>query len=318
MGIFVMHLDDALERQPQFLSRLRDSNAHEQNFSEIASSLRLWGKQENLDKLRIKLKYSIDALAKDEPLVTFNGSGDFHHVSQLLISCLMENRQEKITIIHFDNHPDWVHFDNGMHCGSWVNKALEIPGVEKVITLGVCSKDLKLPEFKGANLSNLKNAKIELFPYSHKPSFVFKEYGANAGYSQKGRHLNWNNIAGQSPEQIMAQIQPLISTANIYITIDKDVLSSEDVVTNWDQGQMRLPTLTTLLRQLTAEYKVIGVDVVGDYSSKNYTGGLFNVLKKKAEIAIDQPNHKFSDEEITRRNTASNMALMDVFQENLL
>ncbi len=275
MGLFLLHLDDALERQPETLKVTRAKNAHEAHFAEISKHFRLWGNGTVLANFRARLKDEIQAQNDNKPLLTFAGSGDFHHITQLIISCLMEGNDEKITVVHFDNHPDWVHFNDGMHCGSWVNKALEIPNVEKVVTIGVCSEDLKNPEFKGANLANMKAGKIELFPFSHRPSFVLKQYGERPGYSQKGKYITWNNIAEQKEEEFLGTLLKQINTKTIYITVDKDVLDFEDAITNWDQGKMRLPFLLKVLRRLAANFNLLGVDVVGDYSQPKYARGKF-------------------------------------------
>ena len=72
------------------------------------------------------------------------GSGDFHHITAFLVAFAVENQSAPITLIHFDNHPDWVKFENGMHCGSWINRALEFRKIGKIITLGVCSHDQRV------------------------------------------------------------------------------------------------------------------------------------------------------------------------------
>ncbi len=114
------------------------------------------------------------------------GSGDFHHITAFLLHAALENQPDPVTLIHFDNHPDWVKFDSGTHCGSWVNHALVHPKVEKIITIGVCSHDLRLPEWKGANLTPLAQGLLELYPYDHAPSRVKNNYGAGASYEQNG------------------------------------------------------------------------------------------------------------------------------------
>jgi len=311
MSLLLLHLDEALKTQPHFVEYCRSKNAREADFAEAAKNFRLWGKQKDLADFRTSLKTHINKDSK--PLITFTGSGDFHHITQVILSLLMEGRDEKITVIHFDNHPDWVHFDGGMHCGSWVNRALEIPNVEKVITLGVCSKDLKMPEFKGANLDNLKNGKIVLFPYSHKPSFVYKQYQSGASYSQEGYYINWDNIENH-PHNFIENLLPQITTKLVYITIDKDVLDARDTITNWDQGKMRLPFLLDALKTLTKKFDVLGVDVIGDYSKKNYAGTKLDVLKKHAETIMDQPRVKTPKNKISEINTASNMAIINVLE----
>ena len=77
MSLFLMHLDDALERQPEFLAYARGRQAHEANFAPKARHLRLWGNQQKLDELRTEMQPHIDHATKSGPLVTFSGSGDF-------------------------------------------------------------------------------------------------------------------------------------------------------------------------------------------------------------------------------------------------
>jgi arginase family enzyme len=56
-----------------------------------------------------------------------------------------------------------------------------------------------------------------------------------------------------------------IAGRDIYISIDKDVLSETCAVTNWDQGELTLDELLAFLEALFAEKRVIGMDVCGEY-----------------------------------------------------
>ena len=82
---------------------------------------------------------------------------------------------------------------------------------------------------------------------------------------------------------------PLITTRNVYITIDKDVLSHSDALTNWDQGKMPLDALLSALRHILAHHHAVGIDVNGDYSRPHYTGKFRHVALKKLEALLDQP-----------------------------
>ena len=46
------------------------------------------------------------------------GSGDFHHVSHLLLERLPH--QAAFDVVVLDNHPDNMRFPIGIHSGSWV------------------------------------------------------------------------------------------------------------------------------------------------------------------------------------------------------
>ena len=56
-------------------------------------------------------------------------------------------------------------FDNGVHCGSWVGAAARLPGVAKVITLGVCSGDIRPAKHKDAEVALVAEGKLELYPW---------------------------------------------------------------------------------------------------------------------------------------------------------
>ena len=49
----------------------------------------------------------------------------------------------------------------------------------------------------------------------------------------------------------------------VYLSIDKDVLSPEWARTNWDQGDLSLPQLKELIRQIAACREILGIDVCG-------------------------------------------------------
>lgn len=53
-------------------------------------------------------------------------------------------------------------------------------------------------------------------------------------------------------------------TLPVYISVDKDVLAAGEVYTNWDQGQMKLEQMMTLLEGLFRERQIIGMDICGE------------------------------------------------------
>lgn len=50
----------------------------------------------------------------------------------------------------------------------------------------------------------------------------------------------------------------------LYISIDKDVLSQDFAITDWDQGDMTLDYMLDTISALIKDRKIIGVDVCGD------------------------------------------------------
>jgi len=309
MQLHVLHLDDALLSQPRFMQACKLFAARETDARGIGPVIRLWGGEERLQELARALPDS------EEPMLTFIGSGDFHHVTALMLARLSRRIDRPFTLIHFDNHPDWVHFSGGMHCGSWINRAIALPQLAKAITIGVSSRDLRWPELKRANLQLIRDGKLEMFPYAHPPSRVWGEYGIGAGHTQQGRYIVWRSMTDGDEVDFLRLLLARIETDAIYITVDKDVLAEEETITNWDQGRMTLSQLCAMVQALGERCHIIGADVIGDYSEPAYGGGLWPVIKKRVEAFIDQPRRHMNAADIAARNELSNLALIKVFQE---
>ena len=74
--------------------------------------------------------------------------------------------------------------------------------------------------------------------------------GDGAGHEQHENHLHWRNLADQDWPTFIEQLIQGLPTDAIWITIDKDVLASEDAATNWDQGGLPLGHLLAALRRV--------------------------------------------------------------------
>lgn len=317
MQLTLLHLDDSLKQQPTFLETCRLLGATEIEASNEGAQLRLWAGEESLKQFGQRLWATMSFSALQQPLVTFLGAGDFHHITPLLLIGALRGHHLPVTVLHFDNHPDWVKFSGGSHCGSWVNQVLTIPQVTKVITLGVCSNDLVRPEFKSANLQELRTGRIELFPWYHPPSWVWGNYGQGSCYVQRGRRIYWQNLLDFDMDNFMEQLLDQLTTRVVYITIDKDVLTEEYALTNWNQGMMTLDVLFSAVQHIARRADILGIDVVGDYSLPHYAGSWFLKLLKRSEIWLDQPRQLSSLAVATHCNSATNLALLALFKELL-
>lgn len=161
--------------------------------------------------------------------ITFIGNGNYHYVTYLLIREI----KSPFTLVLFDNHTDMLKslFSTLISCGSWVLKALEeLPMLKKVIILGA-RQDL-----------------IDVIPvcYNNIVSAFSKE--------KIGQGIEFNKY-----------IKSEISTENVYISIDKDVLEKSEAVTNWDQGNMKLSQLFKLIKCIFINKNICGMDVCGEY-----------------------------------------------------
>ncbi len=311
MRLNLLHLDDALLRQPRFVAAAKASGAREISLTDLGPSIRLWVKPADLENLRGRLAAALQGLDHDEPVVTWMGSGDFHHVSALLVSLIGEARNIPLTVIQFDNHPDWVSCRRGIHCGSWIRYILDNRLAQRVVSIGSTSTDLAWPEFKGAGLGHVAASRLVLFPGARMHSMVLGDYGYGQGHDQKGRRITWRGNSSVFSERSAARVLQAIETEAIYITIDKDVLAASDADTNWDQGQMRRGDLTAWLKVLASHHKVLGLDVLGDRSVSEFEGPLMSRFLKRSEILIDQPWRCGQGQSGNEINEKTNLALLD-------
>ncbi|MCR4694501.1 MAG: hypothetical protein K5773_04155 [Pseudobutyrivibrio sp.] len=77
----------------------------------------------------------------------------------------------------------------------------------------------------------------------------------------------------------------------IYISIDKDILDRAYAITDWDQGDMSLDTMLSMLESICKNRKILGVDVSGD-SGEDAENGAF-VNNQTNAILFDFLSKKF-------------------------
>lgn len=184
--------------------------------------------------------------------VTLIGSGNYHYVSYILLKEITK----PFTLVLFDNHTDLALKDQEnklLSCGSWVSFALkEIQYLQQVVIIGPTS----------LTSHQLHEPRITIFPFNGKHHYSMKS------------------------------ILSSIRTQNIYISIDKDVLSTSEAETNWDQGVMRLNTLTHFLKFLLDEKEVEGVDICGE--------------PKVSPVSVFLPNYQ----KVIKKNEYANLKIL--------
>jgi hypothetical protein len=300
MRALFLNLDAALEGQPA----LRDQGGGLAiEARDLGPALRLWSRPPALAALAARLRDRAPAWSGGD--LVFAGSGDFHHVTPLLIErAVAASGAGLVTVVHFDNHPDWVRFDNGLHCGSWVGRAARLPGVAKVITVGVCSGDIDRPETKRADLGLVAEGRVELYPYR----------APDGGPVLRVGDQGWPSMEAMGEGGFLDLLVSRIETDAVYVTIDKDVLRADAAVTNWDQGQLSLDGLERLVRAVAGRARLIGADVVGDWSPPRYGPGPLSALLKRGEAFLDQPRGGVPGD-MARTNEATNLRLLSLFAE---
>jgi arginase family enzyme len=197
---------------------------------------------------------------------------------------LHERVREPFTLVHFDNHPDWVRFAPRWHCGSWMNRTLALPLLARAITLGPCSDDLVNPGLKGGNLAALDSGRLVLYPWHHLPSRIWHSIADGPGHRYADGLVHWRNLCERELDEAISAMIAEIPTEAVWISIDKDVLPEDEVVTNWDQGHMPLDAVLRFLRAIAVRRRVVGADICGEYAPLAHANPL-----KRWEARLDQP-----------------------------
>ena len=228
---------------------------------EGADAIPLSGLQEairfscRMSRLR-RLQADLEPRLSADPQVVFMGSGDFHHVSYVLIERL-RRLNKRIQVVVFDNHPDNMRYPFGIHCGSWVWHISRLPFVARVHVVGITSTDVERWHVMENHLAPLRSGSVV--------------------YWCVGRNLGALRLLGVRESQSFVSVADMLARLGttlsdtrepVYLSIDKDVLARDVVQTNWDQGVMRLEELESAIRMLQG--RLVGSDVVGDVSSYSY------------------------------------------------
>ena len=301
MHLQILDLDGALDAQTSLRAVAPWSSVSTVALQDLGPRLRLWSRERSMRAARAR----IHAQARTEPTLSLLGSGDFHHLAVLL----METAHEPITIVHIDNHPDWVRMAPRWPCGSWVNQALRLPQVRRVITLGPCSDDLVHPDLKGGNLAALADGRIGLLPWQHAPSRVWRRVADGLGHRYENGHLLWTNLAEIGVDKALDAIISRIETAAVWLTIDKDVLAETEALTNWDQGQMPLAAVVQIIAAVGARRRIVGADICGEFSPPAHSNWL-----KRWEASMDQPQRQAAAD-LLARNEATNRELLVAIEQ---
>ncbi len=185
------------------------------------------------------------------------GSGDFHHISQLLIERLAH--QAPFDVVVLDNHPDNMRFPFGIHCGSWVLHAARLPHVRCVHVLGVSSPDVGWQHAWENHLLPIFRGKVQYWTIG-----VDTRWASLPGLAKGFRSFSG---AGELVSYFVETLRENIPGA-AYLSIDKDVFAPEVARTNWDQGHFDLGNARQLIAALSG--KLVGSDITGEVSAHHY------------------------------------------------
>lgn len=167
--------------------------------------------------------------------IHFIDSGNTHYLSKLWTDRVTEN----FSLVVFDHHSDMQPpaFDGILSCGSWLKAALDSnPFLQNVLLIGVG-----------------KSSAEEISP----------------GYRKKVQVVLESECAAESFGDDFAFDEKFFRHP-VYVSVDKDVLSERELKTNWDGGSLSTDNLLKLLSRIFALGNVLGVDICGEPSFRNF------------------------------------------------
>lgn len=174
-------------------------------------------------------------------------SGNYHYVSELWL----EKATEPFVLVVFDHHTDMQPsmFENLLSCGCWVKQVIDTNRfLKQVILIGA------------------KEELIEQIPDDYREKVVC--YSENTCTHGK-MWQKYLDSYGEYP---------------FYISIDKDVLSGKEAITNWDQGSMKAAELESALQHIMEHHRILGIDICGEYTEEDNIARMLQAEKMNDQI----------------------------------
>jgi hypothetical protein len=291
----ILDLDGSLRLQPLLLRQ----------FQPLVYDLRWWGSRLRLacgfgrfkefeKALAAVLGSSVDA----EPALTFLGSGDFHHVTLALLRRI----EQPFNLLVVDNHPDWMRGIPFLHCGTWVYHAAQLPQVQRIYHVG---GDVDFDNrFRWlAPWRCLRGGKIRVISGKRR----FKRGWWNELACPALRPPNSAVASARHVQQLLEPFRDDIGRWPLYVSLDKDVMTTNDAVVNWDSGHLTLPEVETVLAAFTeaAHGRMAGMDILGDWSPVRLQG-----LGRHLLHLTEHPGLHVLPQQAARCNQRTNVELL--------
>jgi arginase family enzyme len=219
--------------------------------------LRAWGPRLRYITREEEIRAFARELPPDPARFFLYGSGDFHHVSAVLVRRAQELAGRPIRVVCFDNHPDWDIRPPRWGCGTWVNRAMESKGVERASVWGCGNFEMDLPHRWFRNRAALQAGRLEIYPWSERQS---------AGAASRFPGISRDSWRGDF-ERFASEQQG----ATLYVTVDMDCLQSDDAVTDWEPGLFTAADVAWAIDRLRQSATIAAGDVCGVTSPAVYS-----------------------------------------------
>lgn len=208
---------------------------------------------------------------------TLYGSGDFHHLTALWLRRV----REPITVVSFDNHPDWDVRPPKWCCGSWVNRALELPQVQQVSVWGCGNFECWWPGQIFGNRRAEREGKLEVHPWADTRS--------------RKQQQRRGAILQSTWRERFAEFARGLEGSGVYVTIDMDCLTSAEAITNWENGKFTTDDVAWALEFLHASARIVAGDLCGAFSPPKYARA-----KQRFVADVDHPKRPLPNESKAR------------------
>ncbi len=259
-------------------------------FSGETVDLRAWGPRLRFSAPAREVERFYAEVGTGLPPFLVFGSGDFHHLTALWLRRL----PRLTTVVSFDNHPDWDIRPPRWACGGWVNRALELPAIERVSVWGCGNFECWWPGRIFGNHRAERAGRLEVHPWAD-------------DRSEKEKRRRGAILRGDWREKF-AQFAERLADAEIYITVDLDCLREEEAVTNWENGRFTVEDLEWAIELLGRRSQIVAGDICGAWSPPRYA-------RRKQQFVSEMDHPKISlpePAEISRRNDATLRRLLPV------
>jgi hypothetical protein len=295
LDLRILDLDGSVRRQSALLSQ---GQAAVHDLGKWGPLLRMACGFRRFKQFASALNGELGRSVGDEPILSFLGSGDFHHITLALLRRI----EQPFNLLVLDNHPDWVRGVPILHCGTWLHHASLLPNVRTIFHVGG-DVDFDNGYRWLAPWPALRSGKMHVIS-AVRPLQI----GAWANLGFPCLRVRPNRQA--SAERIGVLVDPLrdeLARWPLYVSLDKDVLTLTDAIVNWDSGHLAFAELSTLLRTFirAAQRGVVGMDVLGDWSPVRLRG-----LGRRLLHWTEHPRLQVSRTHALQCNERINIALL--------
>jgi arginase family enzyme len=239
---------------------------------------------------------------KKGPLVTFYGSNDFHHITLALVRRI----RQPVNFVIFDNHPDYCEYYFGLHCGCWLNHVIQLPTVKLAIHMGGNSGEFEDTWLRfNTPWKHMTNGKLIIFPADRK--FTGMKWHK---VPQKEMRYKWHILINK--ERVRRLLEPYADTLAkypLYITIDKDVMTRQHCLQNWNSGVLFRQEIIVALEVLAemSKGRILAIDITGDFT-KVATQGWYRGYLHRTQHSDSENNIK--QEEANAINQETNKCIL--------